>query len=48
MDKLQVFGEADLKGYIDIPGAKNAALPIMACSILSNQILNLTNLIGLN
>ena len=37
MDKLQVFGQANLKGSIDIPGAKNAVLPIMACSILSNK-----------
>ena len=44
MDKLQVFGKADLKGSIDIPGAKNAVLPIMACSMLSNQSLHLTNI----
>ena len=35
MDKLQVFGKSDLKGSIDIHGAKNAVLPIMACSMLS-------------
>ena len=43
MDKLQVFGKADLKGFIDTPGAKNAVLPIMACSILSNKSLHLNN-----
>ena len=43
MDKLKVFGKADLKGYINIPGAKNAALPIMASSILSTHSLYLTN-----
>ena len=43
MDKLQVFGKSDLKGSIDIPGAKNAVLPIMACSILSNKSLYLKN-----
>ena len=43
MDKLQVFGKADLKGFIDTPGAKNAVLPIMACSILSNKSLHLKN-----
>ena len=43
MDKLQVFGKADLKGFIDIPGAKNSVLPIMACSILSNKSLHLKN-----
>ena len=43
MDKLQVFGKSDLKGSIDIPGAKNAVLPIMACSMLSNKSLYLKN-----
>jgi len=43
MDKLKVFGKANLNGSIKIPGAKNAVLPIMACSILSNQSLHLTN-----
>ena len=43
MDKLKVFGKADLKGFINIPGAKNAALPIMASSILSTHSLYLTN-----
>ena len=43
MDKLQVFGKADLKGFIRISGAKNSVLPIMACSILSNKNLHLTN-----
>ena len=43
MDKLQVFGKSNLKGSIDIPGAKNAVLPIMACSLLSNKSLHLTN-----
>ena len=43
MDKLQVFGKADLKGFINITGANNAVLHIMACSILSNQSLHLTN-----
>ena len=43
MDKLQVFGKADLKGFINIPGAKNSVLPIMASSILSNKSLHLKN-----
>lgn len=43
MDKLQVYGKANLNGSIEIPGAKNAVLPIMACSILSNKNLHLTN-----
>ena len=43
MDKLKVFGKADLKGSIDIFGAKNSVLPIMACSILSKKNLHLFN-----
>ena len=43
MDKLQIFGNADLRGYINIPGAKNAALPIMVCSLLSKKKLHLQN-----
>ncbi|PPR46444.1 MAG: UDP-N-acetylglucosamine 1-carboxyvinyltransferase [Alphaproteobacteria bacterium MarineAlpha5_Bin9] len=44
MDKLIVNGTANLKGSINIYGAKNAALPIMACSLLSDQNLKLNNL----
>tara|TARA_B100001123_G_scaffold248030_1_gene277024 strand:- start:920 stop:2173 length:1254 start_codon:yes stop_codon:yes gene_type:complete len=44
MDKLKIFGKANLKGFINIPGSKNAALPIMACSILSNENLRLKNM----
>ena len=44
MDKLQVYGKANLNGSIEIPGAKNAVLPIMACSILTNKNLHLTNM----
>ena len=43
MDKLKIFGQSDLRGSINISGAKNAILPIMACSLLSNKILNLLN-----
>tara|TARA_Y100000590_G_C15718831_1_gene1012815 strand:+ start:1477 stop:2727 length:1251 start_codon:yes stop_codon:yes gene_type:complete len=43
MDKLKIFGKAKLKGSINISGAKNAVLPIMACSMLSNYNLHLTN-----
>ena len=44
MDKLKILGKAHLSGSIFIPGAKNAALPIMICSLLSNQKLELTNI----
>ena len=43
MDKLKVFGKANLKGSIKIPGAKNSVLPIMASSILSSSELRLKN-----
>ena len=44
MDKLEVFGARKLKGQIKISGSKNAALPILASTILSNKKVYLTNL----
>ena len=44
MDKLQIYGKADLKGFIKIFGSKNAALPILTCSLLSNENLHLSNI----
>ena len=44
MDKLEVFGARKLKGSVRISGSKNAALPILAASILSNQKIILKNL----
>ena len=44
MDKLEVFGARKLKGHIRISGSKNAALPILAASILSNKKIILNNL----
>ena len=44
MDKLEVFGARKLKGNIKISGSKNAALPILAASILSNKKIILKNL----
>ena len=44
MDKLEVFGARKLKGNIRISGSKNAALPILAASILSNKKIILNNL----
>ena len=44
MDKLQVKGIADLSGSISVAGSKNAALPIMASSLLTNTTLHLKNL----
>ena len=44
MDKLEVFGARKLKGNIKISGSKNASLPILAASILSNRKIRLSNI----
>jgi len=44
MKKLEVFGAAKLKGQIRISGSKNASLPILAATLLSNKKMSLTNL----
>ncbi len=44
MDKLIISGQKKLKGSIDVHGAKNAALPILVSSLLSNQNLTLRNI----
>ena len=44
MDKLIIQGESDLFGSIDIPGSKNASLPILVASLLSEKNLDLTNI----
>ena len=44
MQKLEVFGANKLKGQIKISGSKNASLPILAASLLSNKITHLKNL----
>ena len=43
MDKLVIEGGFPLKGEVTISGAKNAALPILISSLLSDEILNLQN-----
>ncbi|HEX4507380.1 MAG TPA: UDP-N-acetylglucosamine 1-carboxyvinyltransferase, partial [Alphaproteobacteria bacterium] len=43
MDKIVIKGGKALSGVIPISGAKNAALPIMAASILTDQTLSLSN-----
>ncbi len=43
MDKIVIRGGKPLSGVIPISGAKNAALPIMAASILTDQTLSLSN-----
>ena len=43
MDQIRVRGGRPLHGSIPISGAKNAALPLMAASLLSGRPVNLTN-----
>ena len=44
MKKLEVFGAKKLKGQVKISGSKNAALPILAATLLSNKKVCLKNL----
>ncbi len=44
MDRMRIRGGKPLHGLLQISGAKNAALPLMAASLLSDQPLTLTNL----
>ncbi len=44
MDYLKIKGGAKLSGSIQISGAKNSALPVIAATILSDKPVKLTNL----
>ena len=44
MDRIVIRGGAKLNGSIPISGAKNAALPLMIASLLTDQTLTLENL----
>ena len=44
MDRIRIIGGTPLNGKIKISGAKNAALPLMAACLLSDEELTLTNL----
>ncbi len=44
MDQLRILGGNRLSGVIHISGAKNAALPLMAASLLTEETLELSNL----
>ena len=44
MQKLEVFGTNKLKGQINISGSKNASLPVLAASLLSDKKIYLRNL----
>ena len=43
MDRIRIEGGRALKGTIRVGGAKNAALPLMAASLLTDETLALTN-----
>ncbi|HKM74697.1 MAG TPA: UDP-N-acetylglucosamine 1-carboxyvinyltransferase, partial [Stellaceae bacterium] len=43
MDKIRIKGGVPLDGVIPISGAKNAALPLMAASLLTSDTLTLEN-----
>jgi UDP-N-acetylglucosamine 1-carboxyvinyltransferase len=43
MDRIRIAGGRPLNGTISISGAKNAALPLMIASLLSDQTLTLSN-----
>ena len=44
MQKLEVLGANKLKGQINISGSKNASLPILASTLLTNKKVKLKNL----
>ena len=44
MDRIRIRGGARLHGEIQISGAKNAALPLMAAALLTDQPLRLANM----
>jgi len=44
MDQIRIRGGTPLEGSIRIGGAKNAALPLMTASLLTDKTLTLTNL----
>ncbi|TYR32098.1 UDP-N-acetylglucosamine 1-carboxyvinyltransferase [Mesorhizobium microcysteis] len=43
MDRIRIVGGNELKGSIPISGAKNAALPLMIASLLTDETLSLEN-----
>lgn len=44
MDKIRVVGGNSLSGRVEISGAKNAALPAMAASLLTSETIHLENI----
>ncbi|MDG1712966.1 MAG: UDP-N-acetylglucosamine 1-carboxyvinyltransferase, partial [Woeseiaceae bacterium] len=48
MEKLKIIGGERLSGELVVSGAKNAALPILAGSLLTSKIVSLKNIPQLN
>lgn len=48
MDQIIIEGGAELSGSVQISGSKNAALPIMVASLLTEETLQLTNIPNLS
>ena len=44
MEKLEIIGEKKISGTIAISGSKNATLPILASTILTNKKIILKNI----
>ena len=44
MDKIQIIGGNPLIGEVKISGAKNSALPIMAASLLTDEVISISNI----
>jgi UDP-N-acetylglucosamine 1-carboxyvinyltransferase len=44
MDRITIRGGIPLKGQVPISGAKNAALTLLPCALLTDEALTLTNL----
>ena len=43
MEYIEIEGGRELSGEIVLSGSKNSALPILACSLLSDKPINLSN-----
>ena len=48
MDKFIITGGGPLSGDVSISGAKNAALPVLMCSLLAEEPVKITNVPQLN
>lgn len=42
-EKIKIYGGQKTNGYVNIAGAKNAALPILAASLLSSDAMTISN-----